>query len=284
MKSISRETLSEIGNKVLLVLEWPFYPMVFLFLKTRLQTYEGRKNLYLKTDGYIPLRRLNMYVLDKFFLKITNNYANPSYEGLVGYILDLKYSVANNHFNKRIFKNNYSYTINNIRKMFEQYGLLSITIIDFGCGAGRLTRLIANTFSKVEVIGLDIRHEIMEYNNILYKNITWGHISSLGVHLDTYGVEDTLLVCNGVINFMTLHELGNLLSRKINHIVWFYFTLTDPGHDEGKNTKILSLENNDVHYNLPVFLKEYGYSFTYGLIPNTTGPGFFLHGISKKLI
>ncbi len=276
-----KEKIQKFLDKALLLIELPFYPFVYYFLQNKLKTKEGRRYLFLKTKGYVPLRRLLFYVLDKIFIKMSNNYTLPSYEGVAGYVLDLKFSIAHSYFSDFIFKNNYSYTFKSLKKILKESPKI-VSVIDFGCGAGVLARACAKEFPNLHVTGLDIREEVMEYNSLLYNDVVWDNVNNLDSYVQTFE-KNTILICNGVINFMKQDELEMLLSKKVEYIIWYYYTPVDPVLYADSKEKILSHESNDIHYNLPLFLKESNYSFEYGLIPNTTGPGFFLHAVSKYL-
>lgn len=272
----------KIIDKVLLLIQLPLYPIVYFFLNRELQTKVGRERLYLRSVKYIPFRRLLFFVLDKLFLKASENYSRPSYDGLAGYILDLKYAIAHSSFTQKIFHSNYSHTLSNIEKLTASSDGRKVSIIDFGCGAGVLTRAIASQFTDAHVIGLDIRSETMNSNSILYKAVEWGLVSSLDKYLINQKKMHTILICNGVINFMTEQEINSLLSKKIESITWFYYAnFVNPEKEYQREEVVLSKESNDVHYNVPLLLRRYGYSFDYKLVPSATSIGYFVHGISK---
>lgn len=283
MKNIKNYT-EEIGNKVLLIIESPLYPVIYLFLKYKLKTEQGRKDLYLKTKGFFPLRRLFFYILDKLFEEECNHFKKPSYDGYAGYILDLKYALAHNYFNKKTFNNNYVYSVSHIQSIIAAHKHTDFSIIDYGCGAGVMTRLVEKMFPVSTVVGLDIRKETLEYNTILYPTVTWDLVSSLDKYIESASHKKTILLSNGVINFMTLQELEDLLSKKIDYIVWFYYSsYKDPKKEYSRNEIILSKKHNDIDYNIQRLLDKYRYTFKYTVVPIGEGGGNFIHGVSKRM-
>ncbi len=283
MKNLKKR-IEKLQDKGLLLLESPLYPFVYLFLTHSLKTEKGRKKLYLQTKDFFPLRRLCFYILDKLFEKECNHFKNPSYAGYAGYILDLKYALAHSYFNKKTYKNNYRYSFEYLDVILKNQNEEDFTIIDFGCGAGVMTRMVKEKYKGADVVGLDIRKETMEYNTILYKDISWDLVSSLNTHIKSSPHKKTILICNGVINFMTFEELQDLLSKKIDYFVWFYYTAyQSPKLEYTRDVDILSLKHNDVDYNMPRILKQHNYSFEYTLVPIEEGSGNFVHGYSETV-
>lgn len=281
MKNLKKR-IEKLQDKGLLLLESPMYPFVYLFLQHTLKTEQGRKKLYLQTKGFFPLRRLFFYVLDKLFEKECNHFKNPSYAGYAGYILDLKYALAHSYFNKKTYQNNYKYSFDYLHSILKSEKVEDVTIIDFGCGAGVMTRMIKERFAKARVVGLDIRKETMEYNTILYTDISWDLVTSLDVYKSKSPHHKTILICNGVINFMTFEELQSLLSKKIDYFVWFYYTsYQDPSMEYKRNEDVLLVKHNDVDYNMPKILERHQYSFDFTLVPIEEGVGNFIHGMSR---
>ena len=281
MVTIDKKSFSKIGNKILLLIETPFFPFLYPFFSYMMKTPARRKWLYLKTKGFFPFKRLSFYILDKLFEKECAYYSKPSYDGIAGHILDLKYAIAHDYFNHQIFESNYHYSLDSVKRLLDTNILEDVQIIDYGCGAGVMTRLIKKTFPQACVVGLDIRDEVMEYNSILYPEITWSTVSKLDT-LSANGIP-TILLCNGVINFMTEKEVHDLLSKKLAHIVWFYYTSHEnPKEVYERETKpVLIKKHNDVDYNVPLFTKEHGYDFVFDIATMRNGGGVFVYGTSS---
>lgn len=215
---------------------------IYIYLNNKIRTKEGRKILYLRSGKFFPFKRLSFYVLDKILIQESNSYRNPTYEGLAGYILDLKHAIAHNYFNYNIYNNNYIYSINYIRKILSESKEQNYAIIDFGCGAGVFSRIVKNLFKNVKVIGLDVRKETMDCNAILYKDITWGLVSDIDFYIKDIDREKIILINDGVVNFMNETDIDEMLSKKIKYIVWFYyFSFSDPVKEYSKDKKFYLL-------------------------------------------
>ena len=279
-----KEKLQKIADKIVLVAELPFYPLTRFFLERMLRTKEGRRFLYLHSGGVVPLRRLLMFTLDKIFVKEIKNYALPSYgKDYPGYVLDYKYLIATDFFNASIIKNNYSHTLGSIAESIKKYGKDITTIIDFGCGAGVLTRMIADAHKDKKVIGLDMREDTMECNNILAPSIRWDLASKLGSYVQQYGKDNILLVCNGIITFMKQAEVEDLFAKQVKCITWFYYTpVTDPDTLLKSTEPVFSVVGNDTNYNIAAFSKKYGYSFSYHFVRMGDHATNFLSGVSER--
>ena len=275
--------MNKLSNKALLFVELPFYPFLYWYLTKSLKTKQGRKNIYLKTRLFVPFRRLHVYILDKMFVKAVGNYSLPSYEqDEVGFILDLKHLVANRQYIKDAFDSNYRFTLSSIAEILKDPNHQVKHIIEIGAGSGILTRAIKDSVSSdIEVSGIEIRKETIEYNKLLYPDIGWEMLQELEKITAKFGREHTMFVSSGVLNFMSVSEIRKLLDLKARYIVWFYHTTVEDRLEFDQSDKYVIGKDHKgyVHYNLGLFLKEYGYRFDYTLhvFP---GKGAFVSGIS----
>ena len=269
-------------SKLLLIFELPFYPFVYLFLDYAVKNKPTRKWLYMRTKSFFPFKRISFYVLDKLFEKECNHFSKPSYDGNAGYILDLKYAIGYFSFNRSIYENNYTYSLKHLADIFTKGDIKNYRIIDFGCGAGVMTRLVKEQYKEAEVIGLDIRKEIMEYNNVLYPDIIWKDVGALNSLLKEE--KQTILLCNGVINFMKEKELYELFNKEINYFIWFFYTPYENPEMVYKksDSPVIEVTHNDIEYNMPLITNMYGYSFDFSLIKKNEGSGLFVSAISAK--
>ena len=285
MSFFKKITSGEFRNKMLLMAEAPFLPFVYPFFAYMAQTPSRRKWLYLRTEHFFPLRRASFYVLDKLFEKECDHFKKPSYDGNAGYILDLKYALAHDYFNKKIYNNNYRHSLQHLREIVGEGKGDGYTIIDFGAGAGVMTRMVKAKYPLARVVGLDIRPEIASYNTIMYPEINWGHVKELLQYTTKDESKNTtILLCNGVINFMEEKELDALFEANPDYVVWFYYTsFLDPAKEYMREDLILKKKHNDVDYNMPKVAKNHHYTFSYVITPHQEGSGNFVHGVSRKM-
>lgn len=277
--------LKAIGNKLLLLIELPFYPLLYAYLSFMLATPERRRWIYTSTKYYVPLRRLHFYILDKMFEKEVENYTIPSYDKeRAGFILDLKHLVAHRFFIRHAFNSNYNYTLKRVKEIFEKLNNQITHVIDIGSGSGVLTKAIKDIVPKhVGVVGSEIRKETIAYNKELYPQITWIHMSELHESVQKASPQKVLFVVNGVINFMSEQELQALLAHAPQEIVWFYHTpTTDMSLVLNSDQKIISSKAGYVDYNLPLYAKEFGYDFNFEYVP-LAGNGGFVSATSKRV-
>ncbi len=267
-----------------LLIQFPFYLPMKWYIKKHLATKEGRQQLYLRTQSFFPFRRLSVYILDHIFVELTKEYTLPSYQVLAGFVMDLKHLVGNWRFVRRVFETNYKYTLQHIADVLSDGNKTIESIIDIGCGSGMLTNEIKELHPLMNVVGFDMRDETIEYNKILFPNVDWQCMSSLDAYMNTIKKEHTLLILNGVINFMKKEELEHILRLGCSTIVWFYHTgIEDLSRMNASGEYILDKESDHyVHYNLPRFLSEHQYTFVYDAFKHKQGTGYFIHGVSQK--
>lgn len=262
------------------MLEMPLYPIMYHYLVNKLSTAHGREELYLKSGYFFPLRRLSFFILDRLLVRESNSHTKPTYEGIAGYMLDLKHAIAHPYFNYQIYHNNYIHSLSSLRDIVSEKNGKDFLIIDFGCGAGVLTRILKKIYKEAHVVGIDIRKETMVWNGILYPDITWGMVSDISTILANHVNRDkTVLISNGVLNFMQEGDIDKLLAEKIKYIVWFYYiSFTNPASEYVKKEKVLAVNGDVVDYNLQLFSQNHHYDFTY---KHLIKKGIhFIHGVS----
>lgn len=259
------------------------YPLYATLYKYLLGREKGRRWLYLHARYLWVARRLSYYVVERLYLKSLAGYTRPGYSETEGFLYDLKQRLAGGNAKRGMYEQNYRRALERVGNVLDKVGdSHGCVLIDYGCGAGLLTEELANRYGSrvLGVYGLEIRPETLRYNTELRPDINWSPAAALERIISQYGREHCILILNGVVNFLELSALQDLLELKTQYIVWFYQTCENGVELPDKPLVITQEHPGYTHYNVPRLLEEKGYTYDFSYMPHPAAPGGFISGVS----
>ena len=112
-------------NKTLLIFSAPFLPVMDYYLNRQLATAEKRQKLYLKTAGFFPFRVLAGYLLVKKYLKVLKQDRLTPYQGMAGFLYDLKNRMLNQTNKKWAIDSNYKFALGQVSDLIKKQDIKS---------------------------------------------------------------------------------------------------------------------------------------------------------------
>lgn len=184
-----------------------------------------RRFLYLHPDKLGPLRGVAAKAVWGYRSALLDA-GVETWDDMVGVLYDLGYRLHSQADRADAVRVHYAHTLKVLGEAIPR--VCPRSIIDYGCGPGILTEYLTDLIGdpSVAVVGAEIRKETLSYNRLLRPDIEWCLIDRV---LNSEIEHPRLIVLDGVINYMSRHELVRLLG--VGDAFFFFYASEQ---DEGK--------------------------------------------------
>lgn len=140
------------------------------------------------------------------------------------------------------------------RELLFQQGLKkNSSILDFGCGSGRLANALKN-FKKINYVGIDVVQELLDYAKDICRRDDWGFLKSTGFTLPLQDDSVDMIACFSVFTHLLHEETYAYLAemRRVlkpeGKIVFSFLDFSVPEHWTVFSSNLIQLQNH-IHLN-----------------------------------
>ena len=184
-----------------------------------------RRFLYRHTDSLGPLRGLTSSAVWGYRAALLETGVGM-WGDEVGVLYDLGHRLRSQGEQDAAMEAHYVHTITQLRRALQRVNPASI--IDYGCGPGILTEHLAEAAGdrSIKIVGAEIRAETMSNNRRLRPDIEWQMIGDVPT---SNHPEPRLFVLDGVVNYMSVAEIEEVLALGEAFVFFYAAEDDDPG-------------------------------------------------------